>query len=114
MDMTKILDAELKERYRFLIDVDETEKPSRTRKAVPMDKPERKKTAKDKAPDEEEAGEEKERIDEGKIKALHEAKWTNKQIADEMRISEGTVRKCLKKLHGEKKTSDPDEPRVAS
>lgn len=113
MNMTKILDAEFKEHYRFLIDVDEAKKPPQTRKEVPVDKPEKKKAIKDKVPDEE-AGKERERIDEGKIKALHEAKWTNKQIADEMRISEGTVRKYIKKLHGEKKSGDPDGPGDAS
>lgn len=112
MNMTKILDAELKEHYRFLIDVDEAKKPPQTRKEMPADKPEKKKAVKDKAPDEA-AGEGKKRIDEGKIKALHEAKWTNKQIADDMQISEATVRKYLKKLD-EKKPSDPNEPCDAS
>lgn len=47
------------------------------------------------------------RVDVGKIKALHNAGWTNKAIADEMGINPITVGKYVKQFS--EKTTEPEE-----
>ena len=40
-------------------------------------------------------------VDEGKLLALRKAGWSMKKIADELKISEGSVFNYLKKMEGE-------------
>lgn len=47
--------------------------------------------------EDEEAEKGKRRVDVGKILALHNAGWTNKQIAEEMRLSAVTIGKYVRK-----------------
>lgn len=42
------------------------------------------------------AGAERKPIDRGKVMALHRAGWTNRKIADEMRVHESTVSRVIK------------------
>lgn len=41
------------------------------------------------------------KIDEGKVKALREAGWSQAKIADEMGVSQGTISSLLKKLQND-------------
>lgn len=41
------------------------------------------------------------KLDLGKVKALHEAGWSGKDIAIEMRVSGATISKALKKIYAE-------------
>lgn len=67
-------------------------------------------------PDNQEAGEstlslkppaaKRRQVDGGKIKALHEAGWPVAKIADEMQVSQQTIRNYIKKMEGKKNGTD--------
>ena len=42
------------------------------------------------------AGGKRKKVDRGKVMALHRAGWTNRKIADEMRIHESTVCRVIR------------------
>lgn len=45
------------------------------------------------------------RLDTGKVMALHEAGWSNKQIAEEMRVTERQIYQCIRYQRGK---NNPD------
>lgn len=47
------------------------------------------------------AGAKRKQVDTGKLMALHKAGWSNRKIADELRISDMTVGRYLKQMEGQ-------------
>ena len=45
-------------------------------------------------------------VDRGKVMALHKAGWSNRKIADEMKVHEATVCRVLRGLREEEKTDE--------
>ena len=92
-DLYPVILSDLLEGMRFLVD-EETEKEV-TEDPAEKAAPEPENTTK---PSKKANQGKRIKLDEGKIKALHDAGWSNMKIADEMGVSDVTISKRLKEM----------------
>lgn len=86
------------DRYKLLVDVKMEKEPEILPDPAPAGQESKTTRPSGKAGGSTAPGTKRKKVDTGKLLALHQAGWTGKKIAEELRVSEATVSSYLKKM----------------